>query len=436
MGFFMNSYCIYLMCTKNNEVLISIGDSFFNKNYDELLLELGIHYCKRLQDIFNNDKCINFKMFKENITLTEATYIGNSILDSFYGNAFILNTKNTLEINNDISFTKNNYVVNLMKEKVIKENAKESGVYLILNRNTNYFYIGSGEIKTRIYRHLYLLKNNTHINFKFQKAYNENNDFSIFTLPTSDRKKAYEIEQNLLDIFYNNSFCLNIAKNIDITDGYKGRVHSEDTKNKISLKLQKIWSDVNLRNKQKVICEEWYKNLPISDKKIRSEKQKEITTELWKNIDYRTNLTSKLKKAAGKKEAREARSVWCTNYSNQQHVKDKRSLAHKLLWENKDFRFKTSSAIRITNSRPEIIAKKVAKFKLTTNTPEFKEKLSVRIKKLFINAAYKENNRNRLLSYNTAKSKSVSINGKLYPSVRNASKETGLSRQFIKNKYT
>lgn len=138
------------------------------------------------------------------------------------------------------------------------------GIYKIINKVTNKYYIGSSiEIENRLVHHTNQLKGNRHCNIHLQNAWNKYNpdnfEFTILEeLPDLDIVEIRNIEQQYLD---NSDWdhLYNIAKNVEkpclnrifsketrekISKANTGRTHSEETKLKIGLKHKgKIISD-------------------------------------------------------------------------------------------------------------------------------------------------------------------------------------------------
>lgn len=116
--------------------------------------------------------------------------------------------------------------------------------YVFYNSETKYFYIGSGNRQRRERNHLRLLEacrdgkldnkgnNILHDNWKFQVAYNNNQNFNFFSIILNTRKEALALEQCLIDLYHNTEFNLNIAKYVEL--GTLGLMLSDSTKSKMS----------------------------------------------------------------------------------------------------------------------------------------------------------------------------------------------------------
>lgn len=110
---------------------------------------------------------------------------------------------------------------------------KTSGIYKIVNKVNNKYYVGrSKNIQKRFRGHVKLLNNNTHHNSHLQNSWNKhsNNDFEFTIVEEVPKELLMEVEQKYLDIAkteqnkcYNLSF---ISDTVEITN---------ETRSKISL---------------------------------------------------------------------------------------------------------------------------------------------------------------------------------------------------------
>ena len=129
------------------------------------------------------------------------------------------------------------------------------GIYKIINKVTNKYYIGSSiEIQNRLVHHTNQLKANRHCNIHLQNAWNKYTQDSfefiiIEEFPNLDIVEIRNIEQQYLDNSDWNQ-VYNIAKNVEkpclnrivsketrekISKANTGKTHSEETKKKIGL---------------------------------------------------------------------------------------------------------------------------------------------------------------------------------------------------------
>ena len=113
---------------------------------------------------------------------------------------------------------------------------KEVGIYILVDPNTDETYIGSGILDSRRKTHLYHLENNTHPNYKLQRAFNKNPNFEFIGVPVSEnqmtqeqnRDIAYDLEQSVLDDFNDSVLLLNISKDAKVS--FKKLTHSDQVK--------------------------------------------------------------------------------------------------------------------------------------------------------------------------------------------------------------
>lgn len=124
---------------------------------------------------------------------------------------------------------------------------KLCGLYQILNKVNNHFYIGSSSnIDWRFYIHQWLLRKNKHCNAHLQRAWNkygeDNFEFSILHL--LDKSDCLIEEQKLLDKHYGKVYCYNLDCRAKLNDdlanqkrsrALKGRKCSPEVRLKMSL---------------------------------------------------------------------------------------------------------------------------------------------------------------------------------------------------------
>ena len=143
---------------------------------------------------------------------------------------------------------------------------RNTGVYKI--QIDKYYYIGqSSDLKKREYNHLRTLKNGTHPNSKMQNVYNKYKDFSFSPLVYAEIKELNHIEQGLLDVYWGNKLCMNLAK--DAEAPARGLKFSEETKRKISEanKGEKnYWYGKKHSEETKKKLSEAHKGLHVGDK--------------------------------------------------------------------------------------------------------------------------------------------------------------------------
>ena len=108
---------------------------------------------------------------------------------------------------------------------------RNTGVYKI--QIDKYYYIGqSQDLKARKITHLNQLKKGTHYNPMMQRVYDKYKDFSFSPIVYAEIKELNHIEQGLLDVYWGNKLCMNIAKCVEAPG--RGLVRSEETRKKLS----------------------------------------------------------------------------------------------------------------------------------------------------------------------------------------------------------
>jgi hypothetical protein len=133
---------------------------------------------------------------------------------------------------------------------------KTPGIYIIRNRVTTHFYVGStGCLYARKTLHVTHALS-SHYNPNLKKLIEENGvdglDFQYFFLLETEnngelREKLYQLEQELLDMFFGNTLCLNVSRDVKkpwlgvsrVGLG-KGRVRSEETIKKMAEACRKM----------------------------------------------------------------------------------------------------------------------------------------------------------------------------------------------------
>lgn len=105
-----------------------------------------------------------------------------------------------------------------------------SGIYLI--RISKYYYIGSSNnLYRRSQRHLSELKRNNHFNDFLQNVYNKYKEYNFYVLEECSEDKLLILEQEYLDIFYDEVHCLNLSK--FVYSIMRGRVFSKEHREKL-----------------------------------------------------------------------------------------------------------------------------------------------------------------------------------------------------------
>lgn len=122
------------------------------------------------------------------------------------------------------------------QNKIKVDNLNKAGltsnsVYMFLNNETDELYIGStNNLVNRFKKHYGGLKNGTHFNSKFQKAFDNNSNFDLYSLPLATRDDAYDLEDKLIKDHWGNPKLLNIS--FDVDANRHNAVVSDETKHK------------------------------------------------------------------------------------------------------------------------------------------------------------------------------------------------------------
>jgi group I intron endonuclease len=156
-----------------------------------------------------------------------------------------------------------------------------SGIYAIVNNNTNSMYIGSAvNIPRRLNRHKQLLKKGTHYSLHLQNSYRKHAPVS-FTYEiiefVDDKTKLIEREQVWIDFFnpaYNKRKIANSPLGTQHTQetrlkmslAHKGRIFTEEHKAKLSAARK----GVSMSQSQKTLLSQIRKGKPItSETKVK-----------------------------------------------------------------------------------------------------------------------------------------------------------------------
>ena len=123
------------------------------------------------------------------------------------------------------------------------------GLYKIINKVNGKYYVGStNNIKRRLRRHKYDLRNNVHSNLKFQRSWNKHGEenFEFYVIENIEENQLLVLEQKLLNIAeltpeqcYNLTFGTGRIKHTEeskarISKAMIGREKSETTRKKLS----------------------------------------------------------------------------------------------------------------------------------------------------------------------------------------------------------
>lgn len=162
----------------------------------------------------------------------------------------------------------------------------ETGVYAIINTINGHIYIGGTTqvFSRRWYDHKVKLNKGQHGNKYLQRAWKrygeESFDFCVLER-LEEVDDIFYTEQAYLDTHYGEG-CYNIAK--DVFNPMTNRTHDEATRKLISEKVGARFFDANYREEQKAIR---------STEEAR-QKQREITSRLWENPEYRRKVIERM----------------------------------------------------------------------------------------------------------------------------------------------
>lgn len=105
-----------------------------------------------------------------------------------------------------------------------------AGTYCIIVIETGMIYIGSSTVLAkRVQAHQSYLRNNTHVNYNLQEAYNDNPEIEILIRPMYSIDDAQALEQYLVDYFKDTGYLCNIAI-ADVTRSRLGRPLTDEHK--------------------------------------------------------------------------------------------------------------------------------------------------------------------------------------------------------------
>lgn len=180
---------------------------------------------------------------------------------------------------------------------------KLPGAYIMYFPKTEEVYIGSSHCPRKRYvKHLYALNRNIHDNKGFQNTFDTcNKEVELYVHPFTTREEAYEKEQSLLNEYKSHENVLNMAPNVKNQTGFK---HSEETKRKMSeLRQTPEMRELSRQNatgykhsdEQKAKISAGLKGRPIS------EKNKQITSALFKGVPRTEEVKANMQEAAAKR---------------------------------------------------------------------------------------------------------------------------------------
>jgi group I intron endonuclease len=153
-----------------------------------------------------------------------------------------------------------NDIIHVTKIDLIKNRCenigKISGIYAIVNKLNNKYYIGSSKnIKRRWDRHMSELKMYKHANLKLQNAYNKYGRKSfvcvILKLVNPNIKSLLTEEQRYLDMaFKHEELVYNICPMAQIPPNWSRKKHKEETKIKMRLHNHNLGKPLSKKTKK------------------------------------------------------------------------------------------------------------------------------------------------------------------------------------------
>lgn len=114
-----------------------------------------------------------------------------------------------------------------------KYTAKSSGIYIIVNTQSGYIYIGQAQsLRKRWNEHRRDLNKGCHHNEHLQRSWNKYGEksFKFQVLENCSLEQLNEREQHYLDVYMAKGICYNMSPDAITTRGYH---HSEETRRKI-----------------------------------------------------------------------------------------------------------------------------------------------------------------------------------------------------------
>lgn len=393
-----------------------------------LLLILGEHPNKTLQSDFDKAKDIDFCLFHPVESLEEARRDARMLLEN---SEQLDSCRVILDESPTICKIQHDYVDALFSSRNI--NYSDNGalaVYIWINPETGYFYVGSGVRDVRMGSHLRYLKNGKHHNYKFQKAFRTNPNFDFYWAPAETRKQAYAMEQSLLDFFWGHSKLLNLSRYVETSAGFLGRSHSAEVKEAQSIRSKKSWTDER-KLRQSETNKHYFSSLSLADREKRSELLSAAMTKRYKDSAERQK-TSEAIRRSWTPERRAKASLISSEVSKRPDIQERRSGHLKQLWQDPHYREKTLEMIRQHSRSDEGRQRRRESQLLISQQPGYREKLSSSISRSFEDPIRREKNAERMRAFNAARSSRVKIDGVVYPSIKAAARALKIGPNTIR----
>ena len=184
---------------------------------------------------------------------------------------------------------------------------KNCGIYLIRNRISEKFYVGSSiDINRRWVRHIDDLNKNKHHSIKLQNSWNKHgqNNFDFFVIQKCDISNLEKLEQKWIDtlgVYKNGYNCTSISQNIGLLPktaehkrkiglAHKGRKLTEESKDKIRQKM--------LGKKRKPRSQETKLKISQANKgKVRTKEMREHLSAVKTGVPHGRKMTDEHKAA-------------------------------------------------------------------------------------------------------------------------------------------
>lgn len=197
----------------------------------------------------------------------------------------------------DYSLNGDNLITLNPEWPTMMEKKSYCGAYLIYHYKTGKFYVGHSKcLYSRKYQHLSRLKSNTHSNKDLQEAYLDDSNISFTVIQfTINEDEAINVEQHLLDFYFNTGLLFNKEPN---ARNSIGSIRDNESKRNISIGNRKIWQRSGHRELKSKLMKDFYSN-PINKAKVFNAQRKAV-----QNPDYRKSQAEKANKQWADPQAR------------------------------------------------------------------------------------------------------------------------------------
>jgi len=145
------------------------------------------------------------------------------------------------------------------------------GIYWIRNIVDGKRYIGSaGNLKEGLKERRRALKRGKHGNIRLQRAWKKHGEgsfvFEIVEVVGGDRDDAYDREQEYLDEWFPTGLLYNIAEVVGRPSGFKGKHHTPESKDKLSVARKKYYETNDV----------WNKGVPATEEIIQKNRESSL----------------------------------------------------------------------------------------------------------------------------------------------------------------